>query len=169
MNRKRLLVFVVLCLFPFSVARGESTLAPDFTLVSTGGEKISLSKLKGRVVLINFFAEWCAPCRKEIPHLNAWHRKYAPDLVILGIDYDNTQKEKAVAFSEKPVLRIEGEVSMFTAEAGVEIKIVEAATGIVLDTLSAVVIGDDFLPVFSELIEQLKNQMGKQYNEKDKR
>ncbi len=84
----------------------ENNLAPDFTLVSTDGEKITLSKLKGRVVLINFFAEWCVPCRKEIPHLYAWHKKYVPDLMILGIDYDNVTKEEVSALKKTMSIRV---------------------------------------------------------------
>ncbi len=66
------------------------------------------------------------------------------------------KSQKGIALSEKPALRIEGEVSMFTEEAGVEIKLVEAATGNVLDTLSSVVIGDDFTALLDEISEKLK-------------
>lgn len=69
-------------------------------------------------------------------------------------DYLKTQK--GVTLSERPVIRIEGSVSMFTEdEAGVEIKIVDGATGNVLETLSKVVTGDDFSELLSDLGEKL--------------
>jgi cytochrome c biogenesis protein CcmG/thiol:disulfide interchange protein DsbE len=63
--------------------------APDFTLTTFEGEEIGLSSLRGKVVLINFWASWCKPCEGEAPDLeNAW-RYYEPrgDVVFLGVDH----------------------------------------------------------------------------------
>jgi peroxiredoxin len=62
----------------------------DFTLRDVGGREVSLSEFRGNVVLINFWATWCAPCRVEIPDLVALHRKYqSRGLVILGVSVDD--------------------------------------------------------------------------------
>lgn len=71
-------LFLSLCLFAlaFSLsAQDEFTLvkvgdtAPDFSVQTKEGKTLKLSELKGKVVWINFFATWCPPCRKELPHL----------------------------------------------------------------------------------------------------
>jgi cytochrome c biogenesis protein CcmG, thiol:disulfide interchange protein DsbE len=61
--------------------------APDFTLQTTDGRSLRLSALRGHVVVVNFFATWCPPCRAETPDLIAQERKYARDgVVFLGVD-----------------------------------------------------------------------------------
>jgi peroxiredoxin len=51
--------------------------APDFTVTTFGGHKISLADLKGDVIVLNFWATWCAPCKRELPLLEAMFRKYS--------------------------------------------------------------------------------------------
>lgn len=63
------------------------TLAPDFTLKSADGRTMSLSDLRGHVVVLNFFATWCPPCRAETPDLVAASKKYAKsDVIFFGVD-----------------------------------------------------------------------------------
>ncbi len=52
--------------------------APEFSLRTVEGKKLSLSDYKGKAVLINFWATWCAPCKIEMPWLVALHSQYAP-------------------------------------------------------------------------------------------
>ena len=62
-------------------------LAPDFTLTSTDGETVKLSDLRGRPVILNFWATWCPPCRAEMPAIEeAWQRYRADGLLILGVN-----------------------------------------------------------------------------------
>ena len=64
--------------------------APDFTLRTLDGPNLRLQEQRGRVVLVNFWATWCGPCRKEIPHLNKLAEKYrASGFVLLGINVDD--------------------------------------------------------------------------------
>ena len=63
--------------------------APNFTLKSMSGKNLKLSEMTGNVVLINFWASWCGPCREEMPLLNALHKKYAPlGFTVLGINVE---------------------------------------------------------------------------------
>jgi cytochrome c-type biogenesis protein len=65
--------------------------APDFTLSKLEGQPLRLSELRGRVVMLNFWATWCGPCRAEIPELNAMEREMKEQgLTIIGVSWDDT-------------------------------------------------------------------------------
>jgi cytochrome c biogenesis protein CcmG/thiol:disulfide interchange protein DsbE len=75
--------------------------APDFTLFTFDGQEITLSDLRGQVVVINFWASWCPPCRDEAEYLEVTWRKYREQgVVFLGVDYVDTEKE-ALAYIEE--------------------------------------------------------------------
>lgn len=64
--------------------------APDFTLRLAQGGNLKLSEQRGQVVLVNFWASWCGPCRVEMPHLNRLHEKYrSAGVLLLGINIDD--------------------------------------------------------------------------------
>lgn len=64
--------------------------APDWTLQSLEGEPVSLASLKGKVVFLNFWASWCAPCREEMPSMEELARKYqGRDLVMIAATQDD--------------------------------------------------------------------------------
>jgi cytochrome c biogenesis protein CcmG, thiol:disulfide interchange protein DsbE len=67
--------------------------APDFTLPTLDGDSLSLADLRGRVVLLNFWATWCEPCKEETPALEAAYRQLKDEgLVIVGVDLFNTER-----------------------------------------------------------------------------
>ncbi len=67
--------------------------APDFTLTSLEGKKVRLSDLQGKIVLINFWATWCAPCRLEMPLIEERAERYSSQLAVLGVNFDEPQDQ----------------------------------------------------------------------------
>lgn len=67
--------------------------APDFELESLGGSTLSLSDYRGQVVLINFWATWCAPCRLEMPDIEAKYQQLQPELQVIAVNFDEPAED----------------------------------------------------------------------------
>ena len=78
-----------------------NNMAPEFTLASTDGKDIRLSDYKGKVVIVDFWATWCGPCRKGIPDLIELQKEFGKDIVVIGISLDSGTKGDVVPFIQK--------------------------------------------------------------------
>lgn len=78
--------------------------APGFELPARSGGTLSLEELKGQVVMINFWASWCGPCRQEMPLLEQMHKKYeAMGFKLLGINVEAETKDAERWLVQTPV------------------------------------------------------------------
>ncbi|MCB9749183.1 MAG: TlpA family protein disulfide reductase [Myxococcales bacterium] len=78
--------------------------APDFSLEGRDGETITLSALAGKVVIVDFWASWCAPCKDAMPHLEALYRERRDaGLVIIGVNIDGERGDAARFLDQVPV------------------------------------------------------------------
>jgi peroxiredoxin len=69
----------------------EGQKASDFTLTGLDGKSYTLSKLRGKVVMLDFWATWCGPCRIEMPHVQKLHSEFkTKGLVVFGVNYGET-------------------------------------------------------------------------------
>ncbi len=76
--------------------------APDFTLPTLDGSKITLSEFRGKAVLLNFWATWCAPCKVEMPWFADLQKEYGKDgLVVLGVAMDDSSPASIAKFAHE--------------------------------------------------------------------
>ncbi|MDA2922116.1 TlpA family protein disulfide reductase [Patescibacteria group bacterium AH-259-L07] len=75
-----------------AVEKGKS--APDFTLEDLKGNKVSLSDFKGKVILLNFWATWCPPCRAEMPSMERLYQEFKDSsLVVVAVSWGDAKKK----------------------------------------------------------------------------
>jgi len=80
----------------------ESKKAPHFTLEDLSGKKVELKYYKDKVILLNFWATWCSPCKEEMPSMEALYQQFKmKDFILLAVSVDYESKEKVKEFIEK--------------------------------------------------------------------
>lgn len=88
---------------PLALAIDAGQPAPDFTLSAADGKPVQLSALRGKLVYLDFWASWCAPCRKSFPWMNAMQEKYgAAGLAVLGINVDQRRPDAERFLAQVP-------------------------------------------------------------------
>jgi len=118
----------------------EKIVAADFTLPGLDGNESKLADYRGKVVLLNFWATWCAPCLREMPGMEVLSQKFGDkDFVVLGISNDQASHNKRVATFIKrlnltfPVLLdTDGKVSEYFSVSGIPVSFLIARDGSIL-------------------------------------
>jgi peroxiredoxin len=93
---------LLLCAAAAATKIGDTV--PDFARTGLSGSQVTLSGLRGKVVLLNFWATWCAPCREEMPAFSRWQRNYgAKGLQIIGVSMDDEPESVTQMLAQRPV------------------------------------------------------------------
>jgi len=115
---KWVIAFLTLLIFSVAVAGDSSSDSAnkfnqpvDFTLPQLGGGEVALSDFLGEWVVINYWATWCAPCRKEMPELSQLHEQ-RDDITVLGLAFEDTDDAAFDVFlaefhASYPILRVD--------------------------------------------------------------
>ena len=119
----RVVIFIIfLSVFGCQKGGDGDGIAPDFSLLDLSGRETTLQQYRGKVVVLDFWATWCMPCRVSIPELGGLHEKYRDKgLVVLGISLDNPDK-----FSNEYLRK-------FREEFGINYKILRYNTDVIRD------------------------------------
>ena len=129
--------------------------APDFTLNDLNGKPLTLSSLRGKYVILDFWGSWCGWCIKGIPQMKEYYQKYAGKFEILGIDCNDPEEKwkAAVEKYELPWLHVYNTRDSKVLEQykieGFPTKIIIGPDGKIVKTI----IGED--PAFYTLLDQL--------------
>ena len=117
--------------------------APALVVTQLDGRVFDLAALRGKVVIVNFWASWCSPCRAEMPQLDAFYRRHhAQGLELLGLSVDDPQDRAAVAhimkgFSYPAAMAVAAKVNDFGAPVAVPMTWIIDAKGVVRARLIA--------------------------------
>ena len=131
----------------------------QFTLKDMHGEDVHLASFKGKVIVLNFWATWCGPCKAEIPDLVTLQTKYKDDLVILGVSVDDTpEKMKPYAAEYKinyPLLVGEGREDVQNAYGplwGIPVSVIIDREGKIAEKHSGIASREQFERVITPLL-----------------
>ncbi len=101
---KKAWLLAALMALPALGAVDTNSPAPDFTLTALGGKQLELSQFKGQVVMLNFWASWCGPCRQEMPLLETIYKKYNKlGFTLIGVNVEPDSKAANDWLKQTPV------------------------------------------------------------------
>ena len=150
---------------------GQETMAPQFALKDVNGRTVRLSDYHGKVVLINFWATWCPPCRAEMPDLVRLQREHAKQgLQIIGITYPPETKSRVRRFARSlkvnyPIILGTRQIkARFSSEETLPLTVVIDRDGNVSNIISGILLREEFEEKIKPLL--MKTTEGEMRNAK---
>ena len=142
---------VVVIAFAPAVVLGQEVKAPQFKLRDLNGRTVRLSDYQGKVVLINFWATWCPPCRAEMPDLVKLQRAHGKEgLQIIGVTYPPETKSRVRRFAKSlkvnyPIILGTSEIkARFSSDETLPLTVVIDRGGKVSDIISGILLREEF-------------------------
>ena len=170
LNRSILFAAITI-VFSSAGVLGQERVSPQFALKDLNGRTVQLSTYRGKVVLINFWATWCPPCRAEMPDLIRLQREYASHgLQIIGITYPPENKNRVRRFARSlkvnyPIVLGTREIrARFSSEEILPLTVVIDRDGKVNDIISGILLPEEFDEQIKPLL--MKNTEGELRNAK---
>ena len=150
---------------------GQAAVAPELALKDLNGRTVRLSAYRGKVVVINFWATWCPPCRAEMPDLIRLQREYASHgLQIIGITFPPENKTRVQRFARSlkvnyPIVLGTRQIrDRFSSEETLPLTVVIDRDGKVNDIISGILLPEEFDEKIKPLL--MKNTEGEMRNAK---
>jgi thiol-disulfide isomerase/thioredoxin len=150
MKRVAIIAMLLVAFSSLVSGQGEKP-APNLELRDVEGRDLRLSDYKGKVVLLNFWATWCAPCRAEMPDLVKWQREYkSKGLQVIGVTYPPEELTEAREFIKRikvnyPVaLGEEQTKAMFDKGENLPVTVVIDKKGMVREVIQGVIFPEEF-------------------------
>src|SRR5215213_906136 len=163
---KRVILTLLILITP-GLATAQSKRAPSLTLTDINGRSFTLDAFKGEVVLINFWATWCAPCRAEIPDLIKMQRQYRTrGLRIIGITYppqkfsEVRRFARALKINYRVAIGTEATKEMFTSSGALPTTVVIDRDGSVRAVIEGIMYSDEFDQMVKPLLVQRSARAG---------
>jgi len=94
-------IFVIFGLMMIGTTSVSAQRAPDFTLTDMEGKKLTMSDFEGKIIILDFWATWCGPCKMEIPSFIKLQEDYKDDVVVLGVSLDQGGPRAVVPFAKQ--------------------------------------------------------------------
>lgn len=159
MNRAVITATLLVALSLLAFGQGKNP-APQLALKDIKGRTFRLSDYKGKVVLLNFWATWCAPCRAEMPDLVKWQRKYkGQGLQVIGVTYPPEERAEVQKFIKSikvnyPIAIGEKETkALFDKGETLPITVVIDKQGAVREIIQGVIFPEEFEEKIKPLLQ----------------
>ena len=151
MKQSRIVFAAIIILFSSAIILGQERISPEFALKDLNGRAVRLRAYRGKVVLVNFWATWCPPCRAEMPELIRMQREYASHgLQIIGITYPPETKTRVQRFARSlkvnyPIILGTRQIrARFSSEEVLPLTVVIDRNGKVNDIISGILLPEEF-------------------------